>query len=411
MSGDGQKSVSLKMQEFLICGQFACLLLAHSIGVLQQQTGLSVCSFCGTLSKNRTQQVCISVRRGSSREGRMIRFAWHCLSIFLFAAALPASVRAESPDDFYKGRNVTLVIGYSAGGGFDIYGRSFAKHVRNHIPGAGNVVVQNMPGAGSLTATNYMANVAPKDGSTFALARAPVMELLAGTASSAFDPLKLTWIGNGATELTVCGVMNNPSVKTFADAQRTPFTLAGLGPGSDEDMFTKVLNSLFGMKGRLVNGYPAGAEAMLAVERGEVDGRCGWSYSSLMISKPDWIANKRVNFLVALTVERSPRLPDTPTIMEMATNEKQRQILGLVIGSQIMGRPFFAPPGLPPERARALRVAFEKTMQDPAFIAERKAQNEDVNPTYAQDVDVLLRKLFATPRELIDETKMIIAGK
>ena len=326
-------------------------------------------------------------------------------------AALSAPLRAQTAEDFYKNKTVTLVIGFSAGGGFDLYARGFAKFYRNHLPGAANVVVQNMPGAGSLTATNYIANVAPKDGSVLGLARAPVMELLAGTPSSAFDPLKLTWIGNGATDLTVCGVMNNANVRTMADAQKTPFTLAGLGPGSDEDMFTKVLNSLFNTKARLVNGYPAGAEAMLAVERGEVDGRCGWSYASIATQKPDWLTNNKLKFLVALTVERSPKLPDTPTIMELATTDRQRQILGLVVGSQTMGRPFFAPPGIPADRAKALRTAFDNTMTDPAFIADRKAVNEEVNPTNAEDVEALLRKSFATPRELVDETKMIIAGK
>jgi tripartite-type tricarboxylate transporter receptor subunit TctC len=332
------------------------------------------------------------------------------LSLAFGALAAPP-LRAETPDEFYKGRNVTLVVGYSAGGGFDLYARDFAKFVRNHIPGASGVVVQNMPGAGSLTATNYIANVAPKDGTVFALARAPVMELLAGTPSSAFDPLKLTWIGNGATDLTVCGIMNNPNVRTMQDAQKIPFTLAGLGPGSDEDMFTKVLNALFNTKARLVNGYPAGAEAMLAVERGEVDGRCGWSYSSLTTAKPEWVASHRVKFLVSLTVDRSPKLPDTPSIMELATTDRQRQILGLVVSSQIMGRPFFAPPGLPADRVKTLRAAFEQTMKDPGFLADRKALNEEVNPTSAEDVEALLRKTFSTPRELVDETKMIIAGK
>ena len=342
----------------------------------------------------------------------MIKVAWHNLLLTASAfVALSTPLRAQAPDDFYKGKNVTLVVGYSAGGGFDLYARGFAKYARNHIPGIAGIVVQNMPGAGSLTATNYIANVAPKDGTVFALARAPVMELLAGTPSSAFDPLKLTWIGNGATDLTVCGVMNNPNVTTMAEAQKNPFTLAGLGPGSDEDMFTKVLNSLFNTKARLVNGYPAGAEAMLAVERGEVDGRCGWSYSSIQSAKPDWIASHRVKFLVALTIDRSPKLPDTPSVMELATTERQRQILNLVVGSQVMGRPFFAPPGLPADRTKALRAAFEDTMKDPAFLADRKALNEDVNPTSAEGVEALLRKSFATPRELVDETKAIIAGR
>ena len=345
----------------------------------------------------------------------MSKVAWPKKLLALVFVALPVAAslpsRADGPDEVFKGKTITLVVGYSAGGGFDLYARGFAKFARNHIPGASGFVVQNMPGAGSLTATNYIANVAPKDGTVFALARAPVMELLAGTPSSAFDPLKLTWIGNGSTDLTVCGIMNNPNVRTMADAQSIPFTLAGLGPGSDEDMFTKVMNALFNTKARLVNGYPAGAEAMLAVERGEVDGRCGWSYSSLTTAKPEWITSHRVKFLVALSVERSPKLPDTPAIMELATTDRQRQILGLVVGSQVLGRPFFAPPGLPADRAKALRAAFDKTMTDPGFLADRKALNEDVNPTSADEVEALLRKSFSTPPELVNETKAIIAGK
>jgi tripartite-type tricarboxylate transporter receptor subunit TctC len=341
----------------------------------------------------------------------MSKCIWNCLAGLGFIAALSGGARAEPVEDFYKTHPVTIVVGYSAGGGFDLYARSVAKHIRRFIPGNPNVVVQNMPGAGSLTATNYVYNVAPKDGTVIALARAPVMELLAGTASSAFDPMKVTWIGNGATELTICGLLGNPQVNTIADAQKVPFTLAGLGPGSDEDMFTKVLDSLFDLKGRLINGYPAGAEAMLAVERGEVDGRCGWSYSSLMMAKPEWVTSRKLRILTTLTLERSQKLPDTPAILEFATTDRQRQILGLVIGSQIMGRPFFAPPGLPAERAQALRNAFDQTMADPAFIADRRAANEEVNPTSAQGIEALLKKLFATPKQLVDETRAIIAGK
>ncbi len=330
---------------------------------------------------------------------------------FGFVAAFAGPACADAADDFFKNKTVTLMVGYSAGGGFDLYARSFTKFFRNHLPGNPNVIVQNMPGAGSLTATNYISNVAAKDGSVIAIARAPVMELLAGTSSSAFDPLKLTWIGNGAAELTVCGILNNPNVRTITDAQKVPFTLAGLGPGSDEDMFTKVLNQLFGLQARLVNGYPAGAEAMLAVERGEVDGRCGWSYSSLQLAKPQWIAERRVSFLATLTMARSPKLPNTPSIMEYAATERQRRILGLVIQSQMMGRPIFAPPGVPAERTRALRLAFEKTMKDPGFIADRTGVNEEVNPSSAEEVEALLKTLFETPKELVEETKQIIAAR
>ncbi|MDO9442258.1 MAG: tripartite tricarboxylate transporter substrate-binding protein [Beijerinckiaceae bacterium] len=325
-------------------------------------------------------------------------------------ALMATPAKADAVEDFYKGRTLTLVVGYSAGGGFDLYARSFAKHLRNHVPGNPTVVVQNMPGAGSLTATNYIYNVSPKDGSVFALARAPVMELLAGTSRSAFETGKFTWIGNGATELSTCALLHNPQVATLADAQKHPFTLAGLGPGSDEDMFTKVLNNLFDMKARLINGYPGGAEAMLAVERGEVDGRCGWAYSSLAIAKPEWIAQKRIKVLATLTLARSPVLPEIPSVMEFAKTDRQKQILTLVIGSQTLGRPFFAPPGVPPDRAAALRSAFERTMSDPAFIADRRASGEDVNPATAAEIEALMAKLSATPKELVQETRAIIAG-
>ena len=314
-------------------------------------------------------------------------------------------MRAETPEEFYKNKTVTLVIGFSAGGGFDLYARSFAKHFRNNMVGSPNVVVQNMPGAGSLTATNYIANVAPRDGSVFGLARAPVMELLAGTASSAFDPLKLTWIGNGATDLTVCGVMNNPQVKTMADAQKNAFTLAGLGPGSDEDMFTKVLNNLFQTKAKLVNGYPAGSEAMLAVERGEVDGRCGWSLSTIQVAKPDWITSGKLSFITALSIERSPRLPDTPSILEFATTDRQRQIMTLVIGSQVLGRPFFAPPGIPADgRRRCAQASTRPWRIRPSSRIASCRMKRSIQRT----LRVSKRScgnVYATPSELVEETQ------
>jgi hypothetical protein len=194
------------------------------------------------------------------------------------------------------------------------------------------------------------------------------------------------------------------------DAAKYPFTMAGLGPGSDEDMFTKVMSNLFGWRVKLVTGYPGGAEEVLAVERGEVDGRCGWSYSSLMIAKPQWVTEKRLKFLTVLSLERSPLLPETPSVMEFATTDRQRKILKLIIGCQLLGRPFFAPPGVPPGRAAALRKGFEGVMQDPAYIAERKSFNEDVTLMRAGDIEGLLKELFATPKELIDETRSIIAS-
>ena len=270
-----------------------------------------------------------------------------CLAGLAMACATALPVQADPVEDFYKSHPLTMVLGYSPGGGFDLYGRNVAKYISKYIPGHPTVIVQNMPGAGSVVAANYVYNVAPKDGTIISLVlRAPVMDPLTGTTNSAFDTTKFTWLGNGMTELTICAQLGNPQIKTLADAEKYPFTMASLGPGSDEDMFTRVLNRLFDLKDKIVSGYPGGAEAVLAIERGEVDGRCGWSYSSLMIVHPEWVNDKKLHILAALSLERAPDLPNTPSIMEFATTDRQRQILRLLISCEALGRPFLAPPGI-----------------------------------------------------------------
>jgi tripartite-type tricarboxylate transporter receptor subunit TctC len=325
------------------------------------------------------------------------------------ALALPA--HADSVGDFYKSHPITLVIGSPAGGGFDLYGRVVARYFSKHLPGNPNVIVQDMPGAGSILAANHMYNVAAKDGTAIAMVRAPVMDALTGSSSTAFDATKFTWLGNGMTELSVCAQLGNPNINSIADAQKYPFTIASMGPGSDEEMFTKVLNRLFGLKDKIIAGYAGGADAVLAIERGEVDGRCGWSYSSIMIMRPQWVADKRLKILAALSLERIPGLPDTPSIMEFATTDRQKNILKLLISCEAMGRPFLAPPGIPADRAAALRKAFEDTMEDPEFVAERRAAHEPVNPMSWQELDALIKQLYATPKDLLDETRAIIAER
>jgi len=332
------------------------------------------------------------------------------LSGLLLAAALTQPARADAVEDFYKDRAVTIIAGYSSGGGFDLYARVVANHLGRHIPGQPRIIVQNMPGAGSMRAANHLYNVAPKDGTVISLTRSPVIEPLVGSSGAAFDATKFTWLGSGASDLTVCGLLGNPKVNTMADARQTQFTLGGLGPGSDEDMYSKILRKLFGLKIHLVSGYPGGAELTLAVERGELDGRCGWAYSSIKISKPDWIAEKKIKILNVLALERSPELPNVPAIMEFATTERQKQILKFVLNAQTLGRPFAAPPGIPADRAAALRKAFDATMADPALLAEMKAKKLDVDHIRWQGIDTLLKDLYSTPKDVVEETRAIIAN-
>jgi len=334
-----------------------------------------------------------------------------CLLLAMCSVGLltqPAA--ADTVADFYKDRPVTLIAGYSAGGGFDLYARIVANHLGKHIPGQPRIIVQNMPGAGSTRAASHLYNVAPKDGTVIALARAPVIEPLIGVSGGAFEATKFTWLGSGASDLTVCALLGNPKVNTMADAARTQFTLGGLGPGSDEDMYAKILKKSLGLKIHLVTGYPGGAEMILAVERGELDGRCGWAWSSIKISKPDWIAEKKIKILNVLALERSPELPDVPAIMEFATTERQKQIFRFVLNAQTLGRPFAAPPGIPADRAAALRRAFDDMMADPALLAEMKSRKLDVDHIRWQTIETLLRDLYATPRDVVEETRAIIAG-
>jgi tripartite-type tricarboxylate transporter receptor subunit TctC len=324
------------------------------------------------------------------------------------ALALPA--HADAVADFYKDRTVNLIAGYSPGGGFDIYARIMANHLGRHIPGQPRIVVQNMPGAGSARAASHIYNAAAKDGSVISLTRAPVIApLLGATSGTGFDATKFTWLGSGASELAVCGIVGNPKINTMADAAQNEFALGGLGPGSDEDMYAKILRKLFGLKIKLVTGYPGGAEMMLAIERGELDGRCGWAFSSIKILKPEWITQKKIRFLNVLALERSPELPDTPTILEFAKGDRHTQILKFVLNSSTLGRPFVAPPGIPNDRADALRKAFEATMTDPAYLAEMKAKKLDVGPIKWREVVTLLTDFYATPPDVVEEVKAIIA--
>jgi tripartite-type tricarboxylate transporter receptor subunit TctC len=325
------------------------------------------------------------------------------------ALSLAAPAPAEPVADFYRGRSITLVIGYSAGGGYDAYGRVLARHLGRHIPGNPAIVAQNMPGAGSLRSANYLYNVAPKDGTVIGhFSRGMAMEPLIGTSATQFDARKFTWLGSGTDEVSVCVTWHASRVKSWSDMLTIPFTVGGEGTGSDPDIFSAVVRNVFGVKLKLVSGYPGTAEVALAIERGEVDGRCGWSWSSLKLTKPDWIAGKRVNLVAQLALNKSPELPDVPLIFDFATTDRQRQILKLMLSRQSMARPFAAPPDLPEDRRTALRTAFDRTMADAEFLAEARQRGLEVNPVSGAEIDKLVSELYQTPADIVAELRAII---
>src|SRR5262245_55016214 len=248
------------------------------------------------------------------------------VTCLLALCALPAlsEARADAAADFYRGKTVTIIVGYTAGGGYDIYARALARHMGKHVPGNPNFVVQNLTGAGSLNAANHIYNVSAKDGTVFGtFGRGLAMEPLIGTARVQYDATKFTWLGSGTNEVSVCATWHTSPVKTWQDAMKTTFTVGGEGAGSDPDTFAALVRNAFGAKLRLVTGYHGTTDIVLAIERGEVDGRCGWSWSSVKSTRPAWIPEKKLNYLVHMSETKAPELAHIPLISDFA-NDRQK---------------------------------------------------------------------------------------
>jgi len=330
------------------------------------------------------------------------------IAFLVVATSLPNVARSAAIEEFYKGRSVPLVIGYSVGSGYDIYARLLARFIGRHIPGNPTIIPQNMPGAGSLKAAMYLHGIAPKDGSVIAtIGRSAPIEPLLGDAQ--FDGRSFTWLGSIASNSSVCTTWHTSPVRTWADALTKPFALAGEGSGSDPDSFARILKNIFGAKVKLVTGYPGGSEMNLAIERGEVDGRCGWSWDSIKSTRPEWLRDKKINLLAVFSLQRAADIPaEVPLISDLAANDEQRQILRIHMAGQALGRPFFTSPGVPGDRKAALRAAFDATMADPDFIAETTKVKLEVNPATGAEVDRLLAEVYATPKDVIEKAKQAV---
>ena len=321
-------------------------------------------------------------------------------AVALAATLATQTARSGGVEEFYKGKTVFLLIGYSVGGGYDAYARLLARHFGKHLPGNPNVVPQNMSGAGSLKAANYLYSVAPKDGSvigTFSRSQgiAPLLD------KAEFDSTKFTWLGSVTDEVSLCVTRHDAPVKTFSELLVIPATFGSEGAGSDPNIFALFYRNVFGAKIKIVTGYPGTNEIQLATERGEVDGLCGLSWSTLKGRYPHWLTGKKANILVQAGIKMQPELPDVPSASELANQPDQRQILKLMLIGQAMARPFTAPPGIPADRKAALIAAFERTTKDPDFLAEAEKLNFEVNPVGADKLDALLAEAYAMPKDVI----------
>jgi len=331
------------------------------------------------------------------------------LGMMIGLVALAASAHADSVEDFYRGKSVTLVIGYSVGGGYDLYGRLLARHLGKYIPGHPNIVPQNRDGAGSLRAAIFLYNAAPKDGTmigTFSrsMSVAPLL------TDAPFDATKFTWLGSISTDVNLCMAWHASPVKTWDDMLTKTFTVGGLGAGADPDIFAMMFRNVFGAKIKLVTGYPGTNDVALAMERGEVDGLCGVSWSTVQTRHLDWVKAKKVSIPVQAGLTKAAGLPDVPIVMDLVKDPEQMQIVRLILASQAMARPFVAPPGIPEDRKRALIEAFDKTMKDAEFLAEAQKMKADVDPVSAEAIDRLLAEVYKTPKDVVAKAAKAIAN-
>jgi tripartite-type tricarboxylate transporter receptor subunit TctC len=314
--------------------------------------------------------------------------------------ALSGSARAQSVADFYRGRNVVLVIGFSAGGGYDLYARLLARHLGRHIPGQPSIIAQNREGAGSERATLYLYNAAPKDGSvvgTFSrsMAVAPLL------ANAPFDATKLSWLGSISSDVSVCMMWHMSPIKTFDDMLVKPFTVGGLGKDADPDIFAMVLRNMFGAKLKLVSGYPGTNDGTLAMERGEINGMCGISWSTAKARHADWMKAGKVNLPVQFGLRKEADIPDVPAVIDLAKSEEQTRMVRLILAGQAMARPYAAPPGIPDDRHQALIAAFDDTMRDPEFLSDAQKLQADISPVSAREIERLLADVYATPKDIV----------
>ncbi len=323
----------------------------------------------------------------------------------LSAVALHVHSAAADPvADFYAKKPIRMLIGFSTGGGYDLYARLLARYMGKHIPGNPTILPENMPGAGSLRVANYLYNVAPKDGTVFGtFNRGLAMEgLLNHSPGLNYDATKFNWLGSITNEVSVCAFRKESGIATWQDMLTKPYVVGGTASGADTDIYPTVLKNAFDLKLKLITGFPGGTDVGLAMERHEVDGRCGWSWSTLMSRDRALYENKDIFVPIQLALVKHPDLPNVPLITELSADPKIVAVMKLIASRQTMARPFAAPPGLPADRAAALKTGFDETMKDPDFLAEAKKLDLEVMPVGSADLTILVKQLADSPPDVLE---------
>ncbi len=336
------------------------------------------------------------------------------VAIFALAVAWPgvalgqSSAGPSSVEEFYRGRKIDLIIGYSSGGTYDLYARLVARHLGQYIPGKPTIVPRNMPGAGSRAAVNWVYNIAPRDGSVLATAdQSLALQQAAGDKRLTVDTTQFLYIGNPNAENNTTAAWHASGIRTIEDARRREVT-AGATGGSTSSQYPKAMNAMLGTKFRIILGYPGGNDINLAMERGEVEVRGSNSWTAWKATRPQWLAEKKINILVQVGLKRAPDLPDVPLLSELATNDADRELLRLLSAPTRIGRPIFTTPGTPPERVAALRKAFDAMVSDPAFLEQAKKERFDIDPVSGEELQKIVAEIVGLPKSQGDRLRTIL---
>jgi tripartite-type tricarboxylate transporter receptor subunit TctC len=331
------------------------------------------------------------------------------LSLGIALSALASAAVADEP--FYKGKTIRLIISVGVAGGFGEYARTLAEHLSRHIPGQPHIIVQSMPGAGGLLATNHLYNQAPQDGTTIGLVNAtlPLMPLV-GNKQARFDAMKFHYLGAMDRADGVCTIWHTAGIRTWDDMRTKEFTVGSIGAGSPMEVYALMFNRLFGAKIKVVGGYKAGSDIDLAMQREEIDGRCGTHLTTTKMLHPDWMVGPKFTVPVIVAEQRRPDYPDTPAIMEFVKDDITRQKLELMMVPQKLNRPVLTPPNVPAERVKELREAFDATMKDPAFLADIAKKGMQIDATGGAEVTDVLAKAYALPADVVAAARDMIGS-
>jgi tripartite-type tricarboxylate transporter receptor subunit TctC len=335
--------------------------------------------------------------------------AWSGLAFGAFSAALAGLLSGtftlgeaggQPLDALFAGKQIRMVIASGAGGGYDAYARILALHLSRHVPGNPGIIDQNMPSAG-MQATNWAYTVAPKDGTVIlATYNSLLAEPLYGNPAARFDPLRFETVGSISRQQNICATWHTSPVKTLDQAKRREVIVTATGAASDSAIMPKILNTVLGTRFKIVMGYST-TEQRLAVERGEADGVCGLSWSTLKASSPDWVRRDRINVLVQTGKTPQADLPDVPVLIDLVASPRDKRVIELLSFPQELGRPFLMPPDTPKILVNAIRRAFDETLRDPLFLADAEKALLEIDPVSGEAMEQALKDAYATPKELI----------